>query len=390
MTKAKKKTVGVLLIAVLVVAAALVLRSLWSDETAGSGSATRSVARVDHNDDGATTKPADDRAHGADEGDKPLRDDVDIDKLADEFRNRQAQRAAALLRNPVHTGRARLQKHMRQETPEETFLRLTDKDSIAMLMPIMGGFPFSPGDYRSDVVTVYKMVRMRKLLADARKNPERLIPFLEQQIVAMVKKFPQLSKEFAQELKKSEIRTEKGLLYKFQDLPDVLKYRLRTAAAVYVLSEVTAFKSLPALTWVSSQGKPNDEADSIGTGPVNRKFLFYAMHKLVKQYPEESLSKDARTARNLYLAKAKTMKITGSKPSKVTSWRADYHESDFRQMLPAQGMDMRGQPTIEMERYPLLGNLSTENVEELLNDLRGFVSLAFPNSQADTQNPTEK
>ncbi len=303
---------------------------------------------------------------------------IDLSGIGRELTEREQQKAVKLLRNPVHPGRARLQERMRQETPEQTFSHLTDNDSMAMLQPLMGGFRFSPGSYVTHVMAIHKLARMRKLLSDVQQDPQRLVAFLRDQLVVMAEDFPRADKEY--------LRAWEGEYYKkhrsvqFDELPDIHQYKIRSAAAVYLLAEVDGSASLPIFAWLSVQGQPGGYPGSSWRGPIDHKLLLFATHKLVAQFDEGRVSPEARSARRAYLALAEFKGVPTLRTAKVTSWKAHYHEDDFRQMMPAQGLDMRNEPTIEVTRYPLFTKLDTEDVEQLLATARAFVQLAFPDA----------
>lgn len=302
----------------------------------------------------------------------------EMQHLADETVESVSKKAMSLLDNPVHPGRVRLQKQMKQETTEETFSRLADNDSLLMLVPVMGAQSFAAGLYPSDVMVMCKMTRIRKLLADARANPEKTTAFLVDQLRIIGKDFPRARKEWRQRWRSNSVNG--GM--RTSEWPDSEKYKLKSTAAVYILSEINAFASLPALAWISMQGEPRDDDPEIaGTCFVNRKFVFYAMHKLVSQFPEESLSKEAVKIREKYLGKAGDRNITETNQRKVALWDAYYHEDDFRRTLLGKKLYMSGQPSIELSRFPSLGHLTTQDIEDLLVDLRRFTRLAFPDSK---------
>lgn len=305
-------------------------------------------------------------------------EDYQMQQVIDQTVDSVSQKGVSLLDNPVHPGRAKLQKQMKQETLEETFSRLADNDSLMMLGPIMGAQFFAAGLYPSDVTVMCKMTCIRKLLADARSRPEEAASFLLDQLQIMGKDFPRVRTEFWQRWKESSVN---GLM-EISEWPDSEKYKLKSTAAVYVLSEINASKSLPALAWISTQGKPKeDDPEVAGTCLVNRKFVFYAMHKLVSQFPEAILSNEAASVRERYLIKAADKNITETSQHKVASWDAYYHEDDFRRTLPRKKLYMAGQPSIELSRFPSLRHLTTQDIEDLFVDLREFTLLAFPNSK---------
>ena len=71
-------------------------------------------------------------------------------KLQDDEVDYLAERMDYMVDNPVHPGRAKLQRQMQDESYEETFAQLGGNDNMAMLMGMMHGRPFSPGNYESD------------------------------------------------------------------------------------------------------------------------------------------------------------------------------------------------------------------------------------------------
>jgi len=285
---------------------------------------------------------------------------VDLGGLDDEAVDYYSKRAEYMLDNPVHPGRAKLQAQMRKETVRETFHNMTDNDELAMLMPVMGGSPFSPGTYESDVVIVSKMTRVRKLLEDARENPNEVAAFLQEQLRELAKDYPQQYTKFLKELNEAG---PDGLHTK--QLPEHSRTRLLCTAAVYVLSQIRVDNALPTLAWLSTQGEPGKEISC----PVNPKFLFYAMHNIIQKSPRASLSGNSYE----YLEKTKAMNIPDAKRIKVTTWNAHFHEDDFRRMLPENKLDISIQPTIELERFPSLDNLSTRKAESLLAELRDLI-----------------
>ena len=95
-------------------------------------------------------------------------EDTEIEKLSDDFSEEVSRKAVSLIDNPIPPGRAKLLKKMANETTEETFLHLVDHENFAMLIPSMGSYPLSFGYYPSDVRTVSKMTRVRKLVEESR------------------------------------------------------------------------------------------------------------------------------------------------------------------------------------------------------------------------------
>ena len=259
---------------------------------------------------------------------------------------------------------------MREETPEETFAHLTDKDSIAMLIPVMEGRPFSPGYYPSDVKIVTKMTRIRKLLDDAKKSPDSISSFLQDQLLTIMSEQYSLAYDEHLEL------TKKGQT-SFKDIPDDIKYRLLSTTAVYVLSEMNSYESLPVLNGFFAQGKAGRNPDFGGSCQVNPKFLFYAMHRLVEQFPDDQLSEEAQQSRTNYLTIAKRLGVPGAKRTYLTTWEAYYHEDDYRKRVLGKSLYEQYQPTIELTIFPPLNKFSQRSMERLRKNMSAFIKVAF-------------
>lgn len=294
-----------------------------------------------------------------------------LNVVADSTIDEISKRGNSILDNPVHPGRAHIQSQMRQETFQETFFQLTDLYNFAMIMGSMGGQALGIGSYGSDIRMVVKMTRMRKLLEDAKANPQEVASFLQDQLVLMTEQLDSVYQEYVKQCKAG--------MNSYSELPDYRKYQVRSTAAVYILSQINAFESLPTLAKISTLGKSRDEPDlpTIG-GPVHRKFIFYAMHKLVHQFPTSSLSPEARQAQDKYLNKANAMNIPESRNVKGTSWNTPYHEDDYRLQASWTNIEITQSDLVELELFPELNQLTKEDIDSLLVDMRSFVKLAFP------------
>jgi len=291
--------------------------------------------------------------------------------------NSSGEKAASFPANPVHPWRKTLQKRMKEETPEETFLRLADNDSQMLLAPLMGSIWFSWGMYPSDIRAVCRMTRIRKLLVEARENPERVTTFMLDHLKAMLRDFPRVHEEDTT-IALREMKKRGDGCWVTRGPDRTLVYRIRSVAAVYVCSEINAFSALPTLAQLSLQGEAREDSpEYINNCLINRKFLFYAMHRLIKHFPAERLSTKARQARDAYLAKERDWNQSKLQKYKGTTWDAQYHERDYRRTLPDSRLNMDTQSEIGMTMFPRLEDLSTRNVEDLLTDMREFIELAF-------------
>jgi len=299
--------------------------------------------------------------------------DDGIQELMDLTTREVSRKAISLIKNPLHPGRAKLQEQMRHESTEETFLNLTDNLNIAMTIPVMAERPFTPGYYAADIKMVCKMTPVRKLLDEARKNPGSISSFLQEQLLTITEKFPSIYEDYMRSLNNDPETTK----LTFKELPEVDKYRLLSTTAIYVLSEINAYDSLPVLAKLSTQ-RIRRSPDFAGSSQVNPKFLMYSMHRLINQLPEGQLSGEAQIARTKYLGMAERMGISDPKKIKVATWEAPYHENDIRKILPGTMFYAEDQPVIELTEYPPLNKLSRQQVEHLLKNMKAFVDVAFP------------
>jgi hypothetical protein len=294
-------------------------------------------------------------------------------KLTDQSVHAISAPAMSRLRNPMHPGRHTLQERLCHETPEETFLHLSDMDGVAMVYLKMGSISFVPGDYDSDIAIMTRLTPLRKFLQDVREDPKKLVPFLKQQLIEFSRLQQKKCEEFARLMEDANgMVVTPGLPEDTQDL-------LRSTAAVYVLSEIGAYEALPTLAWLSALPLPLKTANAQYTRTVSKKFLFYAMHLLVTGLPEDSLSQQAIQARHQYLALAEMAQVPEPTRVKVTSWDAYYHEQDFRRTTLRKKLNTNAEPTIQMTRYPTL-HIEEHDVEPLLAALREFTQLVFPDA----------
>lgn len=265
-----------------------------------------------------------------------------------------------MLDHPIHPGRANLQRRLRHETLQQSFEHLGDNDNLATLMPLMSGRPFSPGNYQSDVMIVTKMTRVRKLLADARRDPQATATFLQQQIRSLAAEYPQQYEQYMQ------MRKENPGTLRSRELHEHLKTRIKATAAVFVLSQIDEPGALETLAWLSGQGERGRKY----SGAVNRKFLLYAMHSLISRQQEDV----ADSGRNEYLQQAAKWDVLQADTVSVAAWDAHYHEGDFRVRLPDSRIDLDAQPQIRLQQFPLLERLGSGKVEMLLKSIGELVA----------------
>ncbi len=267
-------------------------------------------------------------------------EDSDLKFFEDEVVNR----AENMLDNSIHHGRLKLYNEMKEENLHETFDNIVKNDNFAMLMPVMNNVPFSPGEYNSDIRTVFKMARIRKLIEDSRNNPKESIAFLSTKLTLLEEQFDSQYDTFWKEF-------DEGMQQNTDELPDFMKTRLLAASAVYTISQLEAkdtIRALPVLARLSNIQSQKNERFRL----VNQNMLFYCMHNIIKNVSEDNLTSQCKALRETYLNKVQHFNIPESRTKNVSAWNAYYDEDDYRKKILFQNIDLNNQPTIEIEQFP--------------------------------------
>ncbi len=218
---------------------------------------------------------------------------------------------------------------------------------------------------------VYKLNRVRKILAEAAENDSpKITAKLKVILEACVVNYEEAYAKFD-----DEINNAKGGVTLSE--PNEY-YRCATTApsCVYLLGEFRAYDALPILSRIYSRK---------GRVPVPRVFLYYAMHLLVAEHPREKLSEESARALDEYLEAAKL--IPNPMAAKFSAWNAKYEESDFRlALVPESNIDLTKEPSLTLRIYPgkldemetTLRGTQSDEVDRLFEKLRMFVRSTYP------------
>ena len=179
--------------------------------------------------------------------------------------------------------REKLVGQLSKETVEETLRILPDFQDFAC---VLGSFPNgtgSDGSYRFARNLVPRLNRVRKLLALGRRSPSQFIPSLDRMLDESAQGLEAALKAKMEKYPSGTIKAPTEYHRKIVVAP----------AATYLLAELKSCSSLPLMAKVYR--RPERKL------PVNRIFLWYAMHLLVLDHPRGDLSLQAKRALDSYL-----------------------------------------------------------------------------------------
>ncbi len=278
-------------------------------------------------------------------------------------------RPAAPPRTPPRPleGRTELVQGLSRETPLESVENLPHFDDTVWALGSMNvGTVTVPGSYEYTRVYVPRLNRVRKIAAQAGGQRREVIDRLRQMLLETSKDYPPVYDAFRQKVADTRGGVTLGE-------PDEYYRRTTVApAAVYLLTELDAFDSLPVMSRVYA---------TPGRLPVSRLFLLYSMHLLAREHPREGLAPAAAAALDAYRAAAQ---LPRAERYPVPAWDAPFEESDFRNLLFRQDLGFKDQPTVRLRLYPPLDALEDfdgtpkPEVQALFDKLRPFVDLAYP------------
>ena len=310
---------------------------------------------------------------------KPDQND-DLDATTEQLINQStteiAKETNALIKHPIHEGRKQIIDEIKVENFEECFMNTTTTDNIFMLFSSFGSTMFSPGFYDSDVIMIRSMTRARRLMELAKENPDENARFLENQINEIGSNYDLHRSEFL------KLARSNSLPVIIKELNQFQQDTIHLTIAIYLLSEINAYQSLPAMLNLSKSGnvrRQNWGDDAFYPDnenfPVNPQFLIYSMHRLVVNYPENLLSEQALQARTEYLKKADELHVSLPRTVSVATWDSPYKEDDYRLRLPQlkREMNVSFQKKMYLTVYPLsVYRLSRDDVNMLLDKLENF------------------
>jgi hypothetical protein len=200
--------------------------------------------------------------------------------------------------------RVRLVKTLSQETLADTIQRLSNFDDTLwvrgdmfpgrVVPPESFGDRFGENSYKYLSIYIPNLNRVRKVVEEGGKQSGTAVPLLKKLLVGSVDGYEAARKaHFEEEAKRDPTRP---VAIKRPD--DYYKCSIAAPAAVYLLAELRAYDSLPAMAKMYH---------AKGRLPMSRVFLFHAMHLLAVEHPLDKLSPTARKAWEEYRQAAKSL-----------------------------------------------------------------------------------
>jgi len=251
----------------------------------------------------------------------------------------------AMLAIPKHEWQAKRVNNIKGESISDCIENLANFDDQSLAMTSLSGI--LPGSVQGDSIVVTRLARVRRLLEEGRRDPERVIGPFRASFRRALEEYPEAYREFITACKKAEAEGKGALTSSEPSAYD--RARARSLSATYVLAELGDHESLPLMVRSFEMGMDPKQMVS----PAPQAITLYAMHQLMLSYPEDKLTPEMRGIRQEYLDAAKGV-FPEAKTVTATRWNADYSESDPRiTMLDPKKRVLRGQPTMEMSIYPV-------------------------------------
>lgn len=261
--------------------------------------------------------------------------------------------------------RTKLVETIRNETLMTLIENLPNFDDNVYTMASLSGDE-GPGMYEHARLFFPRLNRVKKILEDARQKPGKVHKVLKDKLVESTKKFP---KAYRADLAKGS-----ALYSEPSDGDRCIAYG---GSCTYLLAELRSYDSLPIMAHIFGRKAPV---------PVNRVFLFYAMHQLAINHPKENLPRDALQALAAYAKRA--AHFPAPQTVKVPTATAAFDEWDFRHTILRQDLRLDKLPLIEMRIYPELPMIKTDlphflpetfpELQEPFEFLHKFVAAAYP------------
>lgn len=246
--------------------------------------------------------------------------------------------------------------NIRSETIEQLVENIANIDDYHFAISSFSRGYF-PGEMSSETGLVINLFRVRRLFEEGQRNPEQVIPVLQQAYQEIHETWPDAKEEQKQKaLKLKRIVEENGDYSSvFLTEPDLyMKNRTCAVAMTYLLAELQDHDSLSILlegykkhrNWIEEYG------EGLKAAPVPTPMTLYAIHRLAVTLPENKMDSQTLAARSAYLEWADKY-VPEPEIRKVTTWNADYDESDpYRHIVDPKGTVLTGQPSILMAKYP--------------------------------------
>ncbi len=182
----------------------------------------------------------------------------------------------------AHPWQSKLVQTMSSESIEETINNLPNFDDLSLAETSVMGMRIAPDHGPFQAICVTRLTRVRKILALGRSQPETVIPLLREKLLYAIDGFQQARKAFDDMVKRSGGRWAEGT-WAQSEPSELTKRQTWAAAAVYLLTELGDYESLPILTRMYQEME----------GPINPApydYAVYAMYQLLKVHPRKGLN----------------------------------------------------------------------------------------------------
>jgi hypothetical protein len=269
---------------------------------------------------------------------------------------------------PLAPDKLRLQlvETLKKESLADTIKNLPNYDDCVYTSGSIEGIQ---GYYEFSRIYVPRLNRVKRIWEQRKSDPMLIERTLREKLATSTKAFP---KAFREELDK--LRKEGGFSASEPSEHDIcLTFG---GACTYLLAELGSHKSLPMMSQIMGRKSAI---------PVNRIFLFYAMHRLVMTHPKDLLSADAKKALEAYMKS--TEWVPPPNRVKVASGLALVDEADLRARHLGKDVGLDKEPQIEMVIYPSMPMIDDDpryfskrvaKLEEPIALMRTFIELAYP------------
>lgn len=237
---------------------------------------------------------------------------------------------------PLKWGKDLASAIAQEKTCAEVIAHLADFDDLSLATSSISDVPVSIDNADVQMRVVIRLMRVRRLIEDGRRDPSTVSKLLRVELERSVKEWPRL--------------WEKQLATGPRELAepdDYMRAQVKALAATYILAELGQYDSLPLLLM---SYKFNSTPGMFH--PVPPAITLVAMHRMVERMPDEKLDARAKDAKAAYLAEALTA-IPPVKEITVTGSKAVYQESDPRFFaIDPRKLVLADQPRIHLSLYP--------------------------------------
>jgi hypothetical protein len=241
--------------------------------------------------------------------------------------------------------------NIRRENVKKVIENFASFDDNHFATTASGG-AFIKGNARSEMIRLTHLFRIRRLMELGRAAPKVVGAELTKSLRRGLAAWPDA---FHKE-RELHIQAGGGLCKRKPTAHDQI--RTRVTACTYLLAELGSPSHLPLLlASYRAQAKwmaqiPEEHYRWIPQTPIPPAIALYAMHRVIASLPQDKLGPRERAAREKYMAWA-NRHLPPAKEIEVSSWNADYDESDPRvRFMDPDGTVLRGQRTIRMVVYP--------------------------------------